>query len=411
MLYRTVPKTGESLSILGYGFMRLPRSPGGGLDEERAISQLRHAIDEGVNYVDTAPLYHFGRSEPILARALEDGYREKVNIADKLPPWSVKTRGDMDRILDNQIRILKAGHLDYYLLHSLTRESWEKLVRLDVLSFLDAAKNDGRIRKAGFSFHGDPATFRAIVDAYDWHFCQIQYNYLDEENQAGTAGLEYAAGKHLAVMIMEPLRGGNLASPVPNEVRKIWDESPIRRSAAAWGLRWVWDHPEVTVVLSGMNTEADIDENLREASTAYPNSLGDGERALVGRVRDAYRALMKVNCTGCSYCMPCPAGVNIPECFALYNRAALFPQKWGNTLLYLAKVGGIVGREAHAGLCLGCGRCEKICPQKIPIPERMREVAREMEGRGFRFKVTVAKAGFSLYDAVLRIPNPLRRRG
>ncbi len=410
MLYRTVPKTGERLSILGFGFMRLPRSRGGGIDEERAIRQLRHAIDEGVNYVDTAPIYHFGRSEPILAWALEDRYREKVRIADKLPPWSVRTRGDMDRILNNQLVILKTRYIDYYLLHSLTKESWEKLARLNVREFLDTAKKDGRIRNAGFSFHGDPETFREIVDAYDWQFCQIQYNYLDEENQAGTGGLKYAARKNLAVMIMDPLRGGNLASPVPEEVQKIWDESPVRRSPAAWGLRWVWDHPEVTVVLSGMNNEADIDENIREASAANPGSLSDGERAMVGRVRDAYRKLMKVQCTGCSYCMPCPAGVNIPECFALYNSAALFPETSGKKLLYLAKVGGVIGEKANAGLCLGCGKCERICPQKVPIPDRMKDVAKTMEGRGFSFKVTVARVGYNIYEGLSRIRNSLRKK-
>ena len=409
MLYRKVPKTGEELSILGFGFMRLPQKKSGGIDEERAIRQLRHAIDSGINYVDTAPLYHFGRSEPILARALGDGYRGKVNIATKLPPWSVRNRGDMDRILNTQLATLKTDHIDYYLLHSLARENWEKLRKLGVLEFLDAAKKRGKIRNAGFSFHGDLTTFREIVDAYDWEFCQIQYNYLDEQTQAGTEGLEYAAKNRLAVMIMEPLRGGNLAGQIPREVRKIWDEAPEKHSPAEWGLRWVWNHPEVTVVLSGMNDEANIDENIRAAGLALPDSLAGEELALVGRVRDTYRRLMKVGCTGCSYCMPCPAGVNIPECFALYNTANLFPGNRETRMLYLARQGGIVGSESYAGLCMQCGKCEKICPQKIPVPARLREVSKRMEGRGFKFKIRVAKAAFRVFDGVSRVRDKVKK--
>ena len=409
MMYRHVPKTGEALSILGFGFMRLPQRKSGGIDEERAIAQLRSAIDHGINYVDTAPLYHFGRSEPILAKALADGYREKVSIATKLPPWSVRSREDMDRILDTQLATLRTDHIDYYLLHSLARESWEKMKKLGVMAFLDAAKKSGKIRNTGFSFHGDLPAFREIVDAYSWEFCQIQYNYLDEQTQAGTEGLRYAAERRLAVMVMEPLRGGNLAAPVPEEVQKIWDRARTKRSPAEWGLRWVWNHPDVTVVLSGMNDEAQIDENIRAAETALPGSLESDELALVAEVRDTYRRLMKVGCTGCRYCMPCPAGVDIPECFALYNSKSLFPQNREIGFVYLGRHGGLMGKESYAGLCMQCGKCAKICPQKIPVPERLKEVSRAMEGRGFRFKVKVAKAAFRVYDGVSRLRNRGKR--
>ena len=409
MLYRHVPKTGEALSILGFGFMRLPQRKSGGIDEERAIAQLRSAIDHGINYVDTAPLYHFGRSEPILAQALAGGYREKVSIATKLPPWSVRSREDMDRILDTQLATLRTDHIDYYLLHSLARESWEKMKKLGVMAFLDAAKKSGKIRNAGFSFHGDLPAFKEIVDAYSWEFCQIQYNYLDEQTQAGTEGLRYAAERRLAVMVMEPLRGGNLAAPEPEEVQKIWDGSLKKRSPAEWGLRWVWNHPDVTVVLSGMNDEAQIDENIRAAETALPGSLESDELALVAEVRDTYRRLMKVGCTGCRYCMPCPAGVDIPECFALYNSKSLFPQNREIGFVYLGRHGGLMGKESYAGLCMQCGKCAKICPQKIPVPERLKEVSRAMEGRGFRFKVKVAKAAFRVYDGVSRLRNRGKR--
>jgi predicted aldo/keto reductase-like oxidoreductase len=380
MLYRTVPKTGDKLSILGFGCMRYPSTRTGGVDEERTIRQIRHAIDKGVNYLDTAPVYHMGRSEQVLGKALAGGYREKVRIATKLPHWSVFGREDMDRILNAQLRTLQTDHIDYYLLHSLSKSSFEKLLGLGVLEFLDTAKKDGRIKNAGFSFHGNTSAFREIVDAYDWEFCQIQYNYLDETSQAGTEGLGYAAAKGLAVIIMEPLRGGNLAGRVPETIRKIWDSAPVKRTPAEWAFRWVWNHPEVTVVLSGMNDEAHIEENLRIADTALPRSLTEEELATVHRARDEYKRLMKVGCTGCGYCMPCPAGVDIPGCFASYNAYHLFPHDRSGKFQYIGRHGGLLGEKSNAGLCRQCGKCAKACPQHLPIPALMKEVSREMDG-------------------------------
>ena len=409
MLYRKVPKTGDELSILGFGSMRLPaKVSGGGIDEERAIRQLRYAIDHGVNYVDTAPAYHLGKSEQVLGRALEDGYREKVRLATKLPPWSVRSRGDMDRILDSQLATLKTDHIDYYLLHSLTKESFEKLKKLGVLEFLAAAKKDGRIRNAGFSTHAELPTFKEIVDSYDWTFCQIQYNYLDEKNQAGTEGLAYARGKNLAVMIMEPLRGGNLGGRVPEDVQKIWDTSPVKRSPAGWALRWVWDHPEVTVVLSGMNDEAHIDENLKTAEDAYPCSLREEELLLIAQVRDTYNQLMKIGCTGCTYCMPCPAGVDIPGCFSLYNAHHLFPHDRAAKVQYFGRYGGLMGGVSYAGLCRQCGKCEKACPQHLPIRDRLRDVSKEMEG-GMRVIIPVLKGWLWCMDQAGNVKRVLFR--
>ena len=225
----------------------------------------------------------------------------------------------MDKFLNAQLEKLKTGHIDYYLIHALVGDLWGNIEKLGVVDFLDKAKTDGRIINAGFSFHGSGEDFNRIVDAYDWDFCQIQYNFLDEKNQAGTRGLEYAASKGLGVIIMEPLRGGNLTNPVPPAVKEIWDEAPTKRTAAEWALRWVWNHPEVTVVLSGMNEETHIEENLKVAGEAYPNSLTETELQLIKKVEQKYRELMKVGCTGCRYCMPCPSGVNIPLCFELYN--------------------------------------------------------------------------------------------
>jgi hypothetical protein len=403
MLYRTVPKTGDRLSILGFGCMRLPLTRTHTIDEKRAINQIRYAIDNGVNYLDTAPAYHLGRSEPLLGRALADGYRDNVRIATKLPPWAVKTREDMDHILDGQLVKLATSHIDYYLLHSLASENWEAMVHLGVLGFLDDAKSSGNIINAGFSFHGDLATFRKIVDAYDWEFCQVQYNFLDERNQAGTEGLNYAASKRLAVMVMEPLRGGSLAGQVPTRVDEIWKEAPVRRTPAEWGLRFVWDHPAVTVVLSGMNHESHIEENLKIAGEAEPGSLSTGEHALIARVRDTYTRLMEVGCTGCGYCMPCPAGVNIPECFALYNGASMFGNRREYAFHYLTRHGGITGDRSYAGLCRNCGKCEKICPQHLPIQACLKEVSASMEGRTMGLKVAVLKSGLWIIDSTGRL--------
>jgi predicted aldo/keto reductase-like oxidoreductase len=411
MLYRTVPKTGDKLSILGFGYMRLPHKQGGGIDEERAVRQLRYAIDHGVNYVDTAPIYHFGKSETILGRALTEGYRNKVRLATKLPPWSVFARSDMDRILADQLAMLNTDHIDYYLLHSLGKESWDKLLLLGVLEFLDMAKKDGRIINAGFSFHSNTDTFKEIIDAYDWDFCQIQFNYLDEHNQAGIEGLEYAASKRIAVVVMEPLRGGNLAGHVPDDVQKIWDTAHIKRSAAEWGLRWVWNHPEVTVALSGMNDEAHIDENLRVAETALPDSLSESDLTVLEQARQTYRRLMKVDCTGCRYCMPCPAGVNIPECFAFYNNTAFFPHCRENRMLYMVRLGGIIGDfPSYAGLCRHCGKCERICPQHIPIQQRLKEVSAKMEGRGMGARRFIIKGVMGSALWLQGIGGRIRRR-
>jgi hypothetical protein len=402
MLYRTIPKTGDKLSILGFGCMRLPSNRTGGVDEERAIRQIRHAIDNGVNYLDTAPIYHLGKSEQVLGKALTDGYRGKVRIATKLPHWEVFEREDMDRILNRQLATLQTDHIDYYLLHSLAGKSFRILRDLGVLEFLDAAKKDGRIINAGFSFHGKAEEFLEIVDAYDWEFCQIQYNFLDEKNQAGTGGLRYAASKGLAVMIMEPLRGGNLAGRVPASVQKIWDEAPVKRSPAEWGLRWVWDHPGVTVVLSGMNDEAHIDENIRVAGAAQPGSLAPAERDLIDRVRDEYRRLMKVGCTGCGYCMPCPFGVDIPGCFASYNAHALFPHDREIKFQYVGRHGGLMGDKSCASLCRQCGKCVKACPQALPIPALMNDVAKEMEGM-MGIIVPIMKGGLWCINRLKRI--------
>jgi len=396
MLYRKMPKSGDKLSVLGFGCMRLASKADGSIDEERAAKQLRFAIDQGVNYVDTAWPYHGGQSEPFVGRALAGGYREKVRLATKLPSWLIEKREDMDTYLAAQLEKLKTDHIDYYLVHALVGDLWDTVGKHGVKEFLDKAKADGRIKNAGFSFHGASEDFKRIVDAYNWDFCQIQYNFLDERNQAGTKGLKYAAKKGLGIVIMEPLRGGNLTRNVPPAVQKIWDEAAIKRSPAEWALRWVWNHPEVTVVLSGMNNEAHIRENLRIAGQAYPNSLTKTELQMVHSVEKKYRELMKVGCTGCQYCMPCPNGVNIPLCFEEYNNLYLTGNAEMEKFMYAARVGGAVGtgKPEFASLCVKCGECVEKCPQHIDIPTVLESVVEDIEGPDLEQRVAMAKQAF-----------------
>ena len=381
MLYRTMKKNGDSLSILGFGAMRLAQKDQK-IDEERATRQIRSAIDQGVNYVDTAWPYHGGESESFLGRALAGGYREIVHLATKLPSWLIKSREEMDRYLDAQLKKLATDHIDYYLLHGLHGCLWDSLNSMSVLDFLDKAKKDRRIINAGFSFHGTLDDFRRIVDSYDWDFCQIQYNYLDTENQAGKKGLMYAASKGLGVIVMEPLRGGDLGRPSPPPaVAAVWDTGGQKRSPVEWALRWVWNHPEVTVVLSGMNEESHIAENIVISGNAYPNSLSESELQLIEKVTQTYRKIMKVGCTGCGYCQPCPAGVLIPTCFESYNNMHMYNKTTEAPFIYVMRTcGALTGQPGYASQCGQCGECLEKCPQQIDIPAFLEKVAAELEG-------------------------------
>ncbi|PKL64226.1 MAG: aldo/keto reductase [Methanomicrobiales archaeon HGW-Methanomicrobiales-3] len=380
MLYRKFPQCPHDLSILGFGCMRLPpaegEQAGGKIDEPRAIEMIRTAIDAGVNYIDTAYPYHNGESEVVVGKALGDGYRDRVFLATKLPSWLVASREDMDRYLNEQLEKLGTDHIDFYLLHGLGAETWENLKKLGVLEFLDSARADGRIRYAAFSFHDQFSVFKEIVDAYPWTFAQIQYNYMDEENQAGTQGLKYAAERGLGIVVMEPLRGGLLSGDVPAIHQHLID-APVRRTPSEWGLRWVWNHPEVTVVLSGMSAMEQVEENLTIAEQGVANSLPPAELAVVEKMRDAFASRVKIPCTGCRYCMPCPNAVDIPSCFMYYNQAYTFEAKEKAAGVYTWALSGAFtdGIPGYASCCLECGECEEKCPQHLPIREHMRDVS------------------------------------
>ncbi len=320
-------------------------------------------------------------------------------MATKLPSWLIESREDMERFLAAQLGKLGTDHIDYYLLHSLNGPAWDKLNGLGVLEFIEQAKRQGRIVNVGFSFHGLGQDFPRIVDAYPWTFCQLQYNYLDEQNQAGTSGVQYAAARGLGVIVMEPLRGGNLglATPPP-AVEAIWNEADIRRTPVEWALRWVWNHPEVTLVLSGMNEEAHIEQNLALADVSHAQSLTEAELKLVERVSETYRALMKVGCTGCGYCMPCPSDVMIPSCFDGYNKMHMFGGAEEAKFMYAVRMSGILadGKPGYASQCTACGACLDKCPQHIPIPQLLAQIVDEMEGPAMQERVAAARQIFKV---------------
>ena len=386
MLYHKFGKTNEMVSILGFGCMRLPLLPGGDpskIDEELSTKLIRYAIDEGVNYIDTAYPYHGkgmgsgGQSEPFVGKALKNGYRDKVKIATKLPSWLIKTRTDMDKYLNEQLNRLETETIDFYLVHALNSTLWENVKKAGIAEFLDQAIRDGRIKHAGFSFHDNQENFSEIADGYDWSFCQIQYNYLDEEFQAGRKGLDYAANKGLGITIMEPLRGGKLAANLPEAVQNVFKNANPKWTPAEWALRWVWDHPEVTLLLSGMNSMEQVVENIKIAQTATVNSFTAREKDFIEEVKNVYRQRLKVDCTACNYCMPCPSGVNIPGCFTFYNNYSMF----GREELYHR----MLQPEQRASACTDCGQCETQCPQSIAIIGELKNVKAIFEPVGEKF--------------------------
>jgi len=391
MKFRKNTKNDEMLSILGFGCMRLPKK-GNSIDEEEAEKMIVSAIDRGVNYFDTAYLYSNGKSEIVLGKILAKGYRDKVKIATKLPPFLAKKTSDFDKIFNTQLERLQTDHIDYYLIHMLMDiDTWNRLKSIGILEWIAEKKKYGKIINLGFSFHGTKNEFIQLIDAYDWDFTQIQYNFIDENNQAGKSGLQYAAAKGIPVIVMEPLRGGKIVFGLPKEIDELWKTLTPSRNVVDWALRWVWNHPEVNVVLSGMSTQEQVDDNIRIASDAEANSLSVAELAVFDKAREIIREKTKVNCTACGYCMPCPHGVDIPACFAAYNDKYLNHKGFISKFSYIQNTGAMTRHPAYASMCKSCKLCESHCPQSIKISERMKDVAADMEGPLFKPMISVAK--------------------
>lgn len=376
MEYRKFGDLGFEVSIFGLGCMRLPLEvqPDGTtdpakIDEQEAIKMIRYAIDNGVNYLDTAYPYHGGNSERLLAKALKDGYREKVKIATKLPVWLAESYEDFEKLLDEQLAKLEVEYIDFYLLHALSKDRWDKIKELGVLDFLDQAVAAGKIKYPGFSFHDELPVFKKIIDSYDWKMCQIQLNILDQDYQAGVEGMRYAASKGIPVVIMEPLRGGRLAHNVPEDVKALWDQAETKRSPVEWAFRWLYNFPEITVILSGVSTMEQLKDNLEIFSKSAPNSMDEKELELVRKVKELYDSKIKVGCTGCNYCVPCPSGVEIPRIFSIYNDYSIF----GGAKEFKEMYKGLMNEGKDASSCVECGQCESECPQHISIIDKLKE--------------------------------------
>ncbi len=377
MKYRTMGKLGIRSSAFGLGCMRFngPASGDSVIDEKKAISLIRRAIDGGVTYLDTAYVYLNKTSEIVLGKALLDGYRDRVTIATKMPMEAVHDRASMEALLAEELRKLQTDHIEFYLMHGINKEKWEYFKSIGAPEFFNDMKKEGKIRFKCFSFHGSYEDFEYVINDWDWDMVQIQYNYMDINNQAGTKGLELAGSKGIPVVIMEGLFGGKLAN-APDNVQALYDAFPVKRSAVEWGFRWLCNHPEVSVVLSGCNEQEQIDENLRIFDTVDTGIMTADELKLIDDVRAAYISRTKIGCTGCRYCMPCPNGVNIPGVFSAWNNVSLYnvdPKTDWNLNM-------IKQNDSGADKCVGCGACEAACPQHLGIIEGLQNAWAALNG-------------------------------
>ena len=377
MKYRTYNKTGERISLLGFGTMRLPIVDGdfSKIKEDEAIQMIRSAIDKGINYVDTAYMYHDGNSEVVTGKALKDGYREKVFLADKMPVWFAKTEEDIEKIFNEQLKRLDVDCIDMYLIHNITVPIWKRVQKFNTLAFLEKKKAEGKIKHIGFSFHDEYELFEEVIKAYPWDFCQIQLNYMDADFQAGVKGLKLAGSLDIPVIVMEPLKGGKLTDKLPKSIETYWNQAPFKRTPAEWALRWVADFPEVLTVLSGMNTMEQVDENISIMSEAEPNTLTETEQKIIRSVSEEYNKLIQYSCTACKYCMPCPVKIDIPRIIGYYNDWFLFD---GNSKV-LNDFNLWISPKARPSVCESCKACEDHCPQQLPISEIMKKAVEVFE--------------------------------
>ena len=380
MQYRRFPGLEWKPSALGFGAMRLPVIDGdqSRVDISEATRMIQYAINNGVNYLDTAYFYHGGNAEQAVEQALRDGYREKIKLATKFPYREVTSREDFDPAFERQLERLQTDKIDFYLLHGVHRPVWENLRDMGIISWFEDKVARGYVNYLGFSFHDDYDYFTQVVDAYDnWTFCQVHFNYMDVDYQAGCRGVEYAAGKGLGVIIMEPLRGGQLAQKPPDSVARVWESANVKRSPVEWALRWLWNYPEISIVLSGMSTMEQVVENVDIAARAGNSRLNEDELATIDMARQEYKDLSPIPCTGCRYCMPCPNGVEIPVIFRIYGEMVMYGYKRMAKMRYSGGSWG-VKPEQNALNCIECGECLELCPQHIPIPDWLKKVHQEL---------------------------------
>lgn len=406
MQNRIITKTGDEIYPLGFGAMRLPQK-NGKIDRNAARELIYYAIDNGVNFIDTAYLY--GDSETFLGEILTPEIRSKIKLCTKLPSIHVRKYEDMETILDEQLNRLQIDCIDYYLIHAVDLKTIKRLIKRDLIKFLNKAKADGKIRHTGFSYHGPKEDFETVIDAYDWDVVMIQYNYFDENVQASAEGIEYAASRGMGILVMEPLKGGILAGKMPKEAEEIFKKANATKSNAQWAMEWVLNNGNITCVLSGMNSLEQLDDNLDIAENTAPLSMSFEDMETIELVKRVMRNSLKINCSTCGYCMPCPQGVNIPTCLRIYNEKYLFNHKGfvNQSLIdYYQYAGGIMGNEGNAGLCNGCGKCLRKCPQKLDIVSELKTVKKEFEFPGFKYiLLLVQHIGFPIYRHVVRILN------
>lgn len=406
MQKRLIKKTGDEIFPLGFGAMRLPLK-NGKINRELAKQQIYHAIDSGINFIDTAYLY--GDSETFLGEVLQGEYKGLVKLCTKLPSINVRKYEDMENILDEQLNRLQRDSIDYYLIHAVDLKTINRLLKRDLIKFLNKAKSEGKIKHVGFSYHGPKEEFEIILDGYDWDVVMVQYNYFDENVQAGMEGIEYAASKGMGVFVMEPLKGGILAGKMPHEAENIFKKANPNKSNAEWALEWVLNNRNVTCILSGMNSIEQIDENIQIAERTTPLSMSFEDMEIIELVKRVLRNSLKINCSTCGYCMPCPQGVNIPECMKIYNEKYLFEHKglFNQSFMdYYQYVGGIMGNEGNAGKCNGCGKCLRKCPQKLDIISELKKVKKEFEFPGLKYiLVFVRHVGFPVYRQMVKLLN------